>query len=110
MGKGYIRLSTSLYITSVLIIKKPDRGLRVYIDYRALNALTIPNRNTFLLIKETLAKLYAVRIYSKFNIIIAFNKIRVREGYEYKTAFLTRYRLYKYIIISFSLYNVLATF
>ena len=94
----------------MLIIKKPDRGLRVYIDYRALNALTIPNRNAPPLIKETLAKLYAARIYSKFDIIAAFNKIRVREGHEHKTAFLTRYGLYEYTVILFGLYNALATF
>ena len=43
LGKGYIRPSTSPYAVPVLIIKKPDRGIRVYIDYRALNALTIRN-------------------------------------------------------------------
>ena len=79
-------------------------------DYRALNALTIPNRNTLLFIKKILVKLYAVRIYSKFNIITAFNKIRVREDYKYKTVFLTRYKLYEYIIILFGLYNALTTF
>ena len=43
LRKGYIRLSTSLYTASVLIIKKLDGGLRVCIDYRALNALTVQN-------------------------------------------------------------------
>ena len=61
----------------MLIIKKSNKDLRVYINYRALNALIIFNKNVFLLIKEILVKLYAARIYSKFDIIAIFNKIRI---------------------------------
>ena len=110
LGKGYIRPSTSPYTASVLIIKKPDGGLRIYIDYRALNVLTIKNRNAPPLIRETLARLYAVKVFTKFNIIAAFNKIRIKAGEEEKTAFLTRYSLFKYIVIPFRLYNALSTF
>ena len=100
----------SPYTILVLIIKKPDGGLRIYIDYRALNTLTIWNRNTLLLVKETLARLYTARFYSKFNIIVTFNEIRIKKKNEEKIAFLTRYGLFEYIFISFSLYNVLSTF
>ena len=79
-------------------------------DYRALNILTISNRNIFLLIKETLAKLYAVRIYNKFDIIAAFNEIRVKKGYKKKIVFFTRYSLFEYIVIPFKLYNASTTF
>ena len=61
----------------MLIIKKSNKDLRIYINYRALNALIILNKNIFSLIKEILVKLYAARIYSKFDIIAAFNKIRI---------------------------------
>ena len=56
-------------------MKKSNKGLKFYINYRALNALTIPNKNALLLIKKTLANLYATRIYNKFDIIIIFNEI-----------------------------------
>ena len=79
-------------------------------NYRILNALTISNRNIFLLIKEILAKLYAARIYNKFDIIVAFNEIRVKKNYKKKIVFLTRYNLFEYIIISFKLYNISITF
>ena len=81
-GKGFIRPSTSLYVALVLIVKKPDTSLRVYIDYRALNTLIIKNRNAPLLIRETLVKLCTARLYSKFDIIAAFNEIRIHEGDE----------------------------
>ena len=79
-------------------------------NYKAFNIFTISNRNTLLLIKEIFVKLYAVRIYSKFDIIAAFNEIRVKKDYEEKIAFLTRYSLFEYIIIPFGLYNTLITF
>ena len=46
-------------------------------NYRALNALIILNKNVFLLIKEILVKLCVARIYSKFDIIAIFNEIRI---------------------------------
>ena len=110
LGKGFIRRSTLLYAASVLIIKKPDRGLRICIDYRSLNSLTIRNRNAPPLIRETLSRLYRTRRYSKFDIIAAFNEIRIKEGYEEKTAFLTRYGLFEYTVIPFGLCNAPSTF
>ena len=105
LSKKYIRLSISLYAISILIIKKSNEDLKVYINYRALNALIISNRNVLLLIKEILVKLCAARIYSKFNIIAIFNEIRIRRDYKYKIAFPTRYELFEYIIILFKLCN-----
>ena len=80
LGKGYIRESLSPYAAPVLIVKKPDRGLRICVDYRALNALTIKNRNALPLIRETLNRLYSAHIYTKFDVITVFNEIRIREG------------------------------
>ena len=110
LGKGYIRESLSLYTVLVLIVKKPDGGLRVCVDYRALNALTIKNRNVPPLIHETLNRLYSARIYTKFDVIVIFNEIRIREGDEEKITFLIRYRLFEYIIMLFRLYNAPGTF
>ena len=75
LDKGYIRFSISSYTISILIIKKLDKELRLYINYRALNTLIILNRNVLLLIKKTLAELYTTKIYNKFNIIVVFNEI-----------------------------------
>lgn len=110
LGKGYIRPSTSLYIAPILIVKKPNRGLRICIDYRALNALTIKNRNVSPLIRKIITKLCTAKIFIKFNIITTFNKIRIAEGDKKKTVFLTRYRLYEYIVMSFGLYNAPSIF
>jgi hypothetical protein len=92
------------------MVKKPKKRLRVYVNYKALNALTIKNRNAPPFIKDTLSRLYKIKIYTKFDIIAAFNEIRIKEGDEIKTAFLTRFGLYEYLVIPFNLYNVLETF
>lgn len=110
LGKGFIKKSSSQYATPVLIVKKPERGLRVCVNYRVLNALTIKNRNAPPLIKETLARLCSAKIYSKFDIIATFNEVRMREGDEHKTAFLTRYGLFEYVVMPFGLCNAPGTF
>jgi hypothetical protein len=110
LEKGYIRPSFSPYTAPVLVVKKPERGLRIYIDYRALNALTIKNRNAPSFIRDILSRLCKIKIYTKFDIIVAFNKIRIKKGNKVKTAFLTRFDLYEYLVISFNLYNVSGTF
>ena len=60
LKKSYIRANISLYITFVLIVKKFDDDLRICVNYRALNALIIRNRNAFSLIKDILIKLYII--------------------------------------------------
>ena len=103
--KGFIRSSSSPYTAPILVVKKFKKELRVCIDYRALNTLTIKNRNAPLLIKEILSRLCKVKYYSKFDVIAAFNKIKVKEGDEKKTAFLIKYGFFEYLVMLFRLYN-----
>ena len=87
LSKGYIRSSTFSYATSILIVKKSNEGFRICINYRAFNLLTIKNRNALSLIKKILIKLYAVKIFNKFDIIIIFNKIHIKKRDKEKTIF-----------------------
>ena len=105
LRKEYIRSNKSSYVASVLIMKKLNEDLRVCIDYRALNALTVKDRNVSSLIKKIMTRLCAARIYNKFNIIIAFNEIRMKKNHEERTIFLTRYELFEYVIMLFDLCN-----
>ena len=99
------------YIKSkILIINKSNKGLRLYINYRVLNAFIILNKNALLLIKEILTNFCVARIYNKFDIIIIFNEIRVKNNYEKKLIFLIKYNLYEYIMMFFKLYNALVIF
>jgi hypothetical protein len=89
LEKGFIRASSSPVASLVIFVKKPGGGLQFCVDYRGLNALTIKNRYPIPLLQETLSRLSKAKFYSKFNIIAAFNKLRIAEGDEWLTAFQT---------------------
>jgi hypothetical protein len=79
-------------------------------DYQALNIITIKNRYLLLLIQEILACFSRTKFYTKLDIIVAFNRIRITERQEYLTAFNTRYGLFETLVIPFGLSNTLVTF
>jgi hypothetical protein len=110
LQKGFIRASTSPAAAPILLAQKPGGGVRVCVDYRGLNALTAKNRYPIPLIRETLDALHNAKYYTKLDIIAAFNKLRIAEGEEWKTAFLTRYGLYEYLVMPFGLQNAPGTF
>ena len=89
---------------------KSNGDLRFYVNYRALNKLTIKNRHTLSLIDETIDRLSNAKIYIKLNLKNAYHRIRMKAGNEWKTAFRTRYGHFEYMIMPFDLTNVLVTF
>lgn len=108
--KGFIRASSSPIAAPVLVVRKPGGGLRVCVDYRSLNNITVKMRYPIPLISETLNNLARAVIFSKFDIIHAFNRIRIKEGHEYLTAFNTRFGQFEYLVLPFGLCNGPATF
>ena len=91
-------------------MKKPGGGIRVYIDYRAPNQMTIKSRYPIPLIGETLGRLTKAKTFTKLDIIHAFNRIRIKEGHEWLTAFNTRYGQFEYLVMPFGLCNAPGTF
>lgn len=110
LSKGFIRPSNSPYAAPVLVVKKPSGGLRICVDYRALNNLTKKSRNAPPSIKETLARMNRVQIMTLVDVVAAFNTVRIREGDEEKSAFMTRYGLYEYLVMPFGMCNAPGTF
>ena len=105
VDKSFIRASSSSAASPVFFAKKPGGGLRFCVNYQAFNAITVKNQYLLPLIKETLERVCKAKIFSKIDIIAVFNKLRIREGEEWKTAFQTRYSLYKYLVMLFGLAN-----
>ena len=110
LSSGFIRASQSPASSPVIFVKKSDGGLRFCVDYRALNALTVKNRYPLPLINETLQRLSKAVIYTKLDIIAAFNRIRMAKGDEYLTAFACQFGLFEYNVMPFGLCNGPATF
>lgn len=110
LDKGFIRVSSSPAAAPVLFVRKPGGGLRFCVDYRALNAITRKDRYPLPLIRETLHQIGKAKWFTKLDIIAAFNKIRVAEGDEWKTAFNTRFGLFEWLVTPFGLANAPSTF
>ena len=110
LQKSWIRRSTSSAEVLILFISKKDNKLRLCVDYRDLNAVTVKNRHSLFLIIETLNRLCGAKVFSKLDLKDAYHRLHIREGDEWKTAFRTRYNYFEYLIMSFGLANVLATF
>ena len=110
LEKGFIRVSSSPASSPVLFAKKPGGGLRLCIDYRALNAITKKDRYPLPLIRETLNNISKAKWFTKLDVIAAFHKIRVAEGDEWKTAFRTRFGLFEWLVTPFGMANSPSTF
>jgi hypothetical protein len=80
------------------------------VDYRALNTIIIKNRYFLLLIQETLVYFSKTKFYTKLDVIIAFNRIRITEKQEYLIVFNTRYSFFEILVIPFGLSNILVIF
>ena len=78
LNKGFIRASSSFATSPILFAYKPEGGLQFCVDYKKLNAMTIKNQYPLPLIKKTLKRICKVKIYSKIDIITAFNRLYMR--------------------------------
>ena len=110
MDKGFIRLSTSSWGAPVLFENKKDKTLRLCIDYRQLNRVTIKNRYPLPRIDDLFDQLRGARVYSKIDLRTSYHKLRVREANIPKTSFRTRYGHFESIVMPFGLTNTPAAF
>jgi hypothetical protein len=93
-----------------MLATKPGGGVRICQDYWGLNTITIKNRYPLPLIRKTLNALCRAKVYTKLDIIAAFNKLRIAKEHEWKTAFITRFGLFETLVMLFGLGNAPATF
>jgi hypothetical protein len=108
---GKIQRSTSSASSPILFVPKPHgRGLRLCVDYRGLNRITIANRYPLPLMTELQDRIRDAQFFTKIDLKNGYHLVRIKAGDEWKTAFRTRYGLYEFLVMPFGLCNAPATF
>lgn len=110
LAAGHIRPSKSPWGAPVLFVKKKDGSLRMCVDYRGLNAVTIRNNFPIPRIEELVDTLAGAKYFSTIDLWGAYNLLRVRPGDEKYTAFTCSEGLFEYRVCPFGLTNMPATF
>ncbi|GMI83616.1 hypothetical protein HRI_002030900 [Hibiscus trionum] len=110
LDAGFIRPSNGPFGAPILFQKKKDGSLRMCVDYRALNKLTVKNKYPIPLISDLFDQLGSARFFTKLDLRSGYYQVRIAEGDEPKTACITRYGSFEFLVMPFGLTNAPSTF
>lgn len=98
---GVIAPSLSPFNIPVVVVEKSDKTLRMCLNFRKLNEITIPARYPMPIIADLLNQLRDGRIFSTLDLMSAFNQVPLTKEASEKTAFTTRSGHYEYKSLAF---------
>jgi hypothetical protein len=110
LSKGLIHPSASPWGSPILFVEKRDGTIRLCVDYRKLNEVTIKNKYPLPKIEDLFDQLNGAKVFSKIDLRTGYHQLKVHESDIPKTAFTTRYGLFEYTMMSFGLTNAPAYF
>jgi hypothetical protein len=110
LDRGFIHLNVSPWGAPVLFVKKKDGTMRLCIDYRELNRVTIKNKYPLSRIDNLFDQLKEASVFSKIDLRSGYHQLKVREEDVQKTAIRTRYDHYEFMVMPFGLTNAPSVF
>lgn len=110
LESGRIRPLKSPFAAPMFFIPKKDGSKQLVQDYHKLNRVTVKDKSPLPRINEVIDKLGKAKYFNKLDIIWEYNNVRIKEGDEWKAAFLTNEGLFKPTVMYFGLCNSPRTF
>ncbi|KAM2096764.1 hypothetical protein ACFX1R_020368 [Malus domestica] len=110
VDKGFIQPSSSPWGAPFLFVTKKNGILRLCIDYRQLNRVTIKNRYPLPRIDDLFDQLRGACVFSKIDLRLGYYQLKIKNEDVPKTAFRTRYGHYEFLLMPFGLTNAPAAF
>jgi hypothetical protein len=110
LEKGFIFPSSSPWGAPVIFVPKKDGTHRLCMDYHALNEVTVKNKYPLPRIDDLFDQLLGACVFSKIDLRSGYHQLKVRECDIPKTAFILRYGLYEFTVMSVGLTNAPAYF
>jgi len=110
LRKGYIRPSKSPQTAPVFFVGKKNGKKQMVQDYRYLNEWTIKNNYPLLLISDIVENIDTKKVFTKIDLRWGYNNVQIKEGDEWKVAFMTPEGSFEPTVMFFRLTNLLATF
>ena len=110
LEKGFIHPSVSPWGAPMLFVKKKDGTLRLCVDYRKLNKMTVKNKYSLPRIDDLFDQLKGASVFSKIELISGYHQLRIKDTDVHKTTFRTQYGHYEFLVMSFGFINASVAF
>ena len=110
LEKGFIRPSISPWGAQVLFVKKKDGTLRLCVDYRQLNKMTVKNNYPLPRIDDLFDQSKGASVFSKIDLRYGYHQLRIKDADVHKMAFRMQYGHYEFLVMPFGLTNAPVAF